>query len=163
MSPTLAATVAEPGSSDDEDEEQSERYRELLEELRTIIPGVQVLFGFLLTVPFSARFTQLDDFGTGVFSAALFGVAVTTVVFLTPAALHRVRPTLGGRERLRLAVGFTIAGMGLLATSVATAVFVVARFIFDHTNVGAAFGSLLLALAVLLWFALPLALRHRAR
>ena len=155
--------MAQPERDEDEEERQRERYRELLEELRTIIPGVQVLFGFLLTVPFSSRFAEMDDFGTGVFSAALFGVALTTVVFLTPAALHRVRPTLGGSERLRLAVCFTIVGMGLLAASVATAVFVVARFIFDHTNVGAAFGATLLGASVVLWFALPLVQRHRAR
>ena len=52
-----------------------ERYRELLEELRTIIPGAQVLLGFLLTVPFAGRFTEVDDLGEAVFLVALVAVA----------------------------------------------------------------------------------------
>ncbi len=55
------------GSGDDSAEQQRERYRELLEELRTIIPGVQVLFAFLLTVPFSSRFADLDELGRRAF------------------------------------------------------------------------------------------------
>ena len=81
--------VPDPQPTVDPDEEARERYRELLEELRTIIPGVQVLFGFLLTVPFSARFDRLDDLGRDLYSVVLAGVALAIVVFLTPAAIHR--------------------------------------------------------------------------
>jgi hypothetical protein len=50
---------------DQEKDEERQRYSELLGELRTVIPGVQVLFAFLLTVPFSSRFEQVDRVGRG--------------------------------------------------------------------------------------------------
>lgn len=148
--------------SDGDVEELRERYRELLEELRVIIPGVQVLFAFLLTVPFAARFDQLDDFGRVVFTGALLGVAVATVVFLTPAAIHRVSRYNDRRGRLHLAIRFTVVGMGVLGASVAAAVFVVARFIFENTPVGALFGAAIAGLTVALWFIVPL-LQHQKR
>ncbi|MEZ5224245.1 MAG: DUF6328 family protein [Ilumatobacteraceae bacterium] len=115
----------------DPDEEARERYRELLEELRTIIPGVQVLFGFLLTVPFSARFDRLDDLGRDLYSVVLAGVALAIVVFLTPAAIHRFGADGDRARRLRIGVRTAVAGMTLLATSMTIAVFVVARFVFS--------------------------------
>lgn len=148
--------------SDGEVEELRERYRELLEELRVIIPGVQVLFAFLLTVPFAARFDRLDDFGRVVFTGALLGVAVATVVFLTPAAIHRVSRDDDRRGRLHLAIRFTVVGMAVLGASVAAAVFVVARFIFDNTPVGAVSGAVIAGLTVALWFIVPL-LQHQKR
>jgi len=69
---------------------QRERYQELLAELRTIIPGVQVLFAFLLTAPFSARFHLLDQLGHDIYAASLVGTALAAAVFLTPAAYHRL-------------------------------------------------------------------------
>ena len=152
-----AVLVFEQGDGDAE--ELRERYRELLEELRVIIPGVQVLFAFLLTVPFSARFDQLDHLGRVVFTGALLGVAVATVVFLTPAAIHRVSRDNDRRERLHLAIRFTVLGMAIVGASVAAAVFVVARFIFDNTPVGAVSGAAIAGLAVALWFIVPI-LRH---
>lgn len=141
------------------EEEERERYRELLEELRTIIPGVQVLFAFLLTVPFSQRFTEVDDLGKNVFAAAILGVALATAVLLTPAAYHRVTDRSDRAERLRISVRLTVVGMALLGLSISAAVFVVARFIYD-TALGIAFGGSALLAAVALWYGLPLLRRQ---
>lgn len=139
----------------DEDAEvaERERYRELLEELRTIIPGVQVLFAFLLTVPFSSRFADLDLLGRRAFTASLVAAALATVVFLTPAAYHRLTDRHRGR-RLQVSVRMQLAGMTLLAAAIAVAVFVVTRFIFD-TTVGGIIGAGVAVSALLLWWALP--------
>ena len=75
---------------DSSDEEERERYRELLEELRTILPGVQVLLAFLLTVPFASRFPELDRFAQLIFGLSLAGVTAAVVVLLAPAAFHRL-------------------------------------------------------------------------
>lgn len=164
-----AQTHQEDDAQDDEDRE---RYRELLEELRTIIPGVQVLFAFLLTVPFSSRFADLDDVGVRVFALALVAVGLAAVVFLTPAAYHRISPSDDRRHRLRLGVRSTVAGMTLLSVSVGAAVFVVIRFIFETSSLPllsawsgttiATVGTVMVSGgAVVLWFILPLVSRGR--
>ncbi|MFW2513680.1 DUF6328 family protein [Demequina sp. SO4-13] len=143
---------------DDEAEQLRERYRELLEELRTIIPGSQVLFAFLLTVPFSSRFDHLDSFGRNVFVAVLLCVAAATVFFLAPAAFHRVSDHAYRRARLRFAVRSTVVGMALLAAAMAGAVFVVTRFIFQDTSwVAVASGAAVVTLIAVLWYLMPLA------
>ena len=141
-------------------EEERERYRELLEELRVILPGVQVLFAFLLTATFSNRFAELDDLGRNVFAASLLGVALTAVLLMTPAAYHRMAPRLDRSERLGVGIVLTIAGMTLMGLSIAAAVFVVARFMMASTMWGIAFGSVTLLAVIGLWFAMPLIQGH---
>lgn len=154
------------------DDEERERYRELLEELRTIIPGVQVLFGFLLTVPFSNRFTDLDALGVRVFVLALVAVGLAAVVLLTPAAYHRIAPHDDRAERLRLGVRSTVAGMILLSVSIGAAVFVVSRLIFQveslplasdwsATTVAGLAAAVVGGGAVFAWFAMPLLHRRQ--
>ena len=140
------------GANDEDD--QRERYRELLEELRTIIPGVQVLFGFLLTVPFSSRFDELDSLGRGAFAGSLLAAALATIVFLTPAAYHRVKGGDDRRRRIVFSVRAELGGMGLLAVAVVLAVFVVVRFIFG-TTAGAVFAATVSATMAAMWWLLP--------
>lgn len=165
----------EPRAEQHEDDLR-ERYRELLEELRTIIPGVQVLFAFLLTVPFSARFTALDALGVHVFAAAITTVGLATVTLLTPAAYHRIASRRDRRQRLVLGVRVTVAGMVLLAISIACSVFVVGRLVFTTeldtgeqlatsdlaTELATALVGIVVGTAVVLWFALPLLRRDSA-
>lgn len=141
------------------DPETRERYRELLEELRTILPGVQVLFAFLLTAPFSSRFTELDEFGLDLYAAGLVGTALAIVVFLTPASYHRIAPRRARADRLTTAIRMTVAGMLILAGSVTTVVFVVLRFIFG-AGVAALVGGLLTGTILLLWYVVPLLRRE---
>ncbi len=158
--PTPTSAGREHREQSEESEEDRERYRELLEELRTIIPGVQVLFGFLLTAPFSSRFGDLDDTGRTLYAAVLTGVTLAIIVLLTPAALHRMSDGPDRATRVHVGVRCAAAGMTLLAVSTVVAVFMVARFVFGGvpatalaTVVGTAFvGG---------WFVLPMALRGR--
>ncbi len=136
------------------EDELRERYRELLEELRTILPGVQVLFAFLLTAPFSARFGDLDEFGRDLYSVALIGTTLAMVVFLTPAAYHRIAPRQERDQRVRTGVTLMITGMGVLGVSVLVAVFTVLRFIFDaRTGMAVAVPGAAIVLA--LWLVMP--------
>ena len=137
----------------DPDEETRERYRELLEELRTILPGVQVLFAFLLTVPFSSGFGDLDELGRDLYAVVLVGVGLATVVFLTPAAFHRMGADGSRAARLRVGIRCAVAGMVLMAVSIVTAVFTVARFVFD-TGVALALAGVIAAAFLALWFGL---------
>lgn len=140
--------------------EQRERYRELLAELRTIIPGVQVLFAFLLTVPFATRFAGLDRVGRDVFAASLLGTALAAAIFMTPAAYHRLAHDQDRATRLRVTIRLTLIGMVVLALSVSAAVFVVARFVFESTGVGVVFGVVTALVTGCLWFVLPLVERR---
>ncbi len=147
----LADDSAEPT----EEREQRKRYRELLDELRTIIPGAQVLFAFLLIAPFSQRFGRLDEFGRDLYAVALVGTALAMVVFLAPASYHRIAPRRRRRARLRTAIRMMMVGMLLLAASVVTAVFTVMRFIFT-SGVGALAAGVVAGAVVTVWYAVPL-------
>lgn len=140
---------------------QRDRYRELLEELRTIIPGAQVLFAFLLTAPFAARFGGIDALGKMVFLVSLLSVAAATVLFLAPAAYHRLAAHHDRAGRLRFGVRTTLAGLFLLALSIGCAIFVVIRFLFD-TPIPALLIAVAMGLLVtLLWYVIPVWGRKR--
>lgn len=141
-----------------DDDEVRTRYRELLEELRIVLPGVQVLLAFLLTAPFATRFDHLDPFGRNVFAAALLGTALAATAMMAPAAYHRLARDQRA-ARLQVAIRLTMIGMAFLAASVSAAVFVVARFVYHDGAVGVAFGGIVALAALGLWFVLPLSRR----
>ena len=152
----------ERGSNGEDRQERTARELiELLTELRVILPGVQVLFAFLLTVPFTQRFPQLDDLETGVFFMTLLCTAIATALLIAPSAHHRMLWRGGVREeRLELGNVLTIAGLIVLVPAMVGVVFVITAFIFNLT---AAVGvtTLLVLFFVLLWFVLPLRYRNR--
>jgi hypothetical protein len=136
---------------------------ELLNELRVILPGVQFLFAFLLTVPFSQRFPELDGLETGVFFVTLLSTAIATALLMAPSAQHRVLWREGAREqRLELGNTLTIIGLVFLVPAMVGAVFVVSDFIFGLAPALAA-TLLLAAFFALLWFALPLRYRGASK
>lgn len=145
------------------EEEERQRYRELLEELRTIIPGGQVLFAFLLTVPFATRFSEIDVIGKTIFAVSLMATAAATVLFLAPAAYHRLAGSHDRQGRLRSGVRNTLAGMVLLGLSVCCAVFVVVRFLFSSTPLGVVLATTVAVLTAAVWCVQPLRHRHRMR
>jgi MFS family permease len=145
---------------DDTTEEERERYRELLEELRTIIPGAQVLFAFLLTAPFATRFSELDTVARVIFTLSLVAIAMATVLFLAPAAYHRLADRHDRRARLHFGVKTTLAGMSLLCFSISSAVLVVVRFLFG-SMIGAVVAAATVLVAIVMWYVIPLYNRYR--
>lgn len=141
-------------------EEQRERYRELLEELRTIQPGVQVLFAFLLTVPFTTRFDDVDRFGHRLWVAAIVITGVAAFCFIAPAAFHRLGDT-DRAQRVRVAVKLQVAGLTGLGIAMVLAVVVVVRFVFGG-DWGATVGVVTAAVGLLLWYVLPMVVGRRA-
>lgn len=139
----------------DQRNEHRERYRELLEEFRTIIPGVNVLFAFLLTAPFSSRFQGLDSTGRVLYAFALVTSALSIVAFLTPASYHRVTRRSLRRDRLEVAVRFAVVGMALVALAIVAAILVVTRFIFG-TGVGITLSVMVAVTIGVTWYALPI-------
>jgi hypothetical protein len=140
-----------------EDEHKLDReLNELLQELRVAIPGVQILFAFLLTVPFSQRFVDVTDIQKGAFTVAFLCATVATVLLMAPSAYHRLRWRERDKERmLRTSNVFALVGLAFLAVALVAAVYFITDFLFRGVfaiAVAAAAGLLFLGL----WYALPL-------
>jgi Family of unknown function (DUF6328) len=147
---------AEEVTGEDRQERTARELIELLNELRVILPGVQVLFAFLLMVPFTQRFPDLDDLETGVFYMTLLCTSVATALLIAPSAHHRMLWR-GGRREQRLVLGnrLAIAGLIFLLPAIVGVVFVITAFIFG-LMAAVIVTALLALLFALLWFALPL-------
>jgi hypothetical protein len=147
---------------DDRDEEERRRDRqmiELLNELRVALPGVQILFAFLLTVPFSQRFATLTAFQRDVYYVTLMATALSTACLIAPSAAHRLR--FHQSERAWIVESgneLTIAGLCLLAIALGGSVLLITDVMFDGARVWVYSGAVL-AVIVGLWFVRPL-LRH---
>lgn len=161
--------MAEPGSESHEshDEDRMERVSreliELLNELRVALPGVQVLFAFLLAVPFAQGFTRVTDFQRALFFVVMVLTAVSAALLIAPSAWHRLRFRQRDKERiLRASNKMSIAGLGFLALAMTGAVMLIADFIYSPTLTivsGAAAGLVF----VVLWYVLPLVRPHGPR
>jgi len=142
-------------------ESQEQRHNreliELLNELRVALPGVQVLFAFLLAVPFANGFPKLSHFDRVVFYAAFIATAFSTVLLIAPSSYHRLRWRQHDKERLLvISNGMTIAGLACLAVAITSTVFVITDFLF-HRAWAATFTAFVAACFLSLWYGLPLA------
>jgi len=135
---------------------------ELLNEIRVALPGAQVLFAFLLTLPFTQRFGSLTAADRDAYFAAFICTAIGTSMLMAPTMHHRLRFREHDKERMLL--GFNkliLAGSVFLAAAIALSVYVVTGMLFQATwasVVGAAIAAWLVAL----WYVLPL-LQRRGR
>ena len=143
--------------SGETDKERIDReLMELLQELRVAIPGVQVLFAFLLTIPFSQGFAKLTGLEEKVFAASLLLSAAATALLIAPTSYHRLHFRAGNKKQMLLTSNrLAVAGLVLLATAVVTAVFVALSAVFDASvGIGALIGSALWF--GWFWYGLPL-------
>ena len=129
---------------------------ELLNELRIALPGVQILFAFLLTVPFTQRFPDLTSFERDVFYVTLLATMLSTGCLIAPSAAHRLRFHQGDREWLvESANTLLIAGLGFLAIAIGAAFLLITELLFDGVRVWI-YTALMWAAIVGLWFVRPL-------
>jgi hypothetical protein len=128
---------------------------ELLNELRVALPGVQVLFAFLLTVPFSQRFANLTEFQTHVYFAALMCASAASALLIAPSAYHRVMFREGDKETmLRISNVLAVTGLFTLALAICTAVLLITDILFAGSVVPVIV-AINAALFAILWFVLP--------
>jgi hypothetical protein len=149
----------EESTAEDRHERTARELIELLQELRIVIPGVQVLFAFLLTVPFAGRFTDLTTLQRNVFFATLLCTAVATALLIAPSAHHRLLFRQGVREqRLKIGNVLAILGLAFIVLAMVGVIFVITDLIFGLT--AALVVTVVMALFFsLLWFVLPLPYR----
>lgn len=143
-------------AGEDEGQRRARELVELLQELRVVLPGVQVLFAFLLTVPFATRFGQLDGLQRAVFFATLMCTAAATALLIAPSAHHRVLWRRGAREeRLRLGNALSILGLMFLVPAMVGVVFVISDLLFGG-GLAAAVAAVMAGSFAGLWFGVPL-------
>lgn len=134
---------------------------ELLNELRVALPGVQVLFAFLLAVPFAQGFAKVTEPQRDAFLVALLTTAISAALLITPSSFHRIQWRQKDKERLLvISNGLSIAGLAFLAISMTAVVFTITDFV-----IGGQFAIWSTAatglLFTLLWFMIPLYRRSK--
>lgn len=150
---------------DDEHSTERARYRELLEELRTIIPGVQVLLAFLLTTPFATRFNQLADLGRVLYGVAVVSAALATILLLAPASYHRItrlsqERDVHRRRRIQYSGRMAVSGLACLLVSIVAAILLVTQFVFD-LSWGMSIAGLVVTVALVSWYVVPIIQRPK--
>jgi Family of unknown function (DUF6328) len=124
-----------PKAGSGRDETPAERadrnLSELLQELRVALPGVQILFAFLLTVPFSQGFTRLNDFQRVLYFGVLLSTVVCTALLIAPTANHRLLFRLRDKENLvRVSNRLAIIGLAVLSVSLTGAILLISDILF---------------------------------
>jgi cobalamin synthase len=144
-----------------EDDRTDRQMAELLQELRVALPGVQILFAFLLTVPFAQGFTRVTSFQRTLFFITLLATAASTICFIAPTATHRLRFHQGDRRYvIESANRLLLAGLGFLGIAIVGAVALITDYMFglDSHWIWPALVALAL---VFLWFVRPILRRLR--
>ncbi len=155
--PYGAGMEERPSGRDESESERLDRnLSELLQELRVALPGVQVLFAFLLAVPFQQNFTKINGFEKDVYFFTLLCTAISAILLIAPSSYHRVTFRLQQkRELIRLANRFTIAGLAFLAMAMTGAIVLITDVLFGGI-VTVITGAGTVAAFAAFWYVLPL-------
>ena len=148
------------GGDAERDETPAERadrnLLELLQELRVAATGVQVLFAFLMAVPFAQRFETVNDFQVKVYFATLLLSVAATAFMIAPSAYHRLNfAQKDKRHIVDAASRLAVIGLVLLALAMTGAVTLITDFLFQDGTVAITVAATALLFATL-WFILPL-------
>ena len=149
----------------DRDETPSERadrnLEELLQELRVALPGVQVLFAFLLIVPFNQGFRDVTALQEKVYFGVLMCTAFSAALLIAPSMNHRLLFRQGDKDHLvKLSNKLTIWGLTLIALAMVGVIVFITDFVFEGLT--ATIAAAALAFAFLwLWYAMPLLRRAK--
>ena len=162
LNSSAAPADHQPGTSESEgrgnekrteEKRENERERlnreliELLNELRVALPGVQVLFAFLLVLPVSQGFTNIDSVGRWIYFVSLLAAAAASALLIAPTSYHRLHFRSGNKERILFTSNrLAIVGLAFLELSITGAIFVIAGLLFDHGV------AVIVAAVVALWF-----------
>lgn len=128
---------------------------EMLNGLRVALPGVQVLFAFLLTLPFTGSFSDLSDTDRNVYFTAFIATALSSAFLIAPSAHHRIRFRAKVKEAMvKASTVYALIGLGLLAVAVSAVLFLVTDVLYQ-SDVAALIAGSFGALVMLFWFVVP--------
>ncbi|XVQ10315.1 DUF6328 family protein [Spirillospora sp. CA-255316] len=146
-----------------EHERLDRQLMELLQGFRVAVTGVQVLFAFLLTVPFAPGFDDVDDDGRYMFYVALFAAALASICFIAPVTQHRILFRLNQKPLLiRRANRFGILGAIALAVAITAATALIVNTLVSD-SAAILVGAVVVVLCAWAWFVQPLLTRRAAR
>jgi uncharacterized protein DUF6328 len=152
------------GRHETEKERLDRNLNELLQGLRVVLPGVQVLFAFLLTVPFQQGFQKATTFQKDVYLVTLLLTALASALLMAPPAYHRLEFRRDDKKHVVFVANrFAIAGYAVLAAAMTSAVLLITDFVYSGTTAAIASVGVGVVLYAF-WFALPLTrrVRHKA-
>jgi hypothetical protein len=151
------------GREETEAERLDRNLSELLQELRVALPGVQVLFAFLLAVPFQQNFTKINPFQERVYFVTLLLTALSAALLISPSAYHRITFRLQQKDDLVfLANRLAIAGLVCLALAMTGAIMLITDVLFGGLAAGLT-SAAALGVFFVLWCGLPLQRRSKIR
>lgn len=143
--------------------ELDQEWGELIEEHRLAMPGTQVLFAFLLILPFQNRFKDLNEGQVAVYYSALLCAAVAIILLIAPTAAHRIQWRQGDKEALlQLATKTAITATVFLAFGMTASVYLITDFLYGEPWTAVVAG-LLGGAFIVFWFGIPLVRRMRDR
>jgi Family of unknown function (DUF6328) len=153
--------MTDSGRRESEEERADRNLSDLLQELRVALPGVQVLFAFLLTVPFTNRFDDLTRFQEKLYFGVLITVALATVLLVAPTIGHRILFRRQQKEYIvTISNNLALIGMAMLAVSMCGAIGLISDFIFGATT--AIVSTAIMAAAFVgFWFTGPIIRRAK--
>jgi hypothetical protein len=144
------------GRDESEAERLDRNLGELLQELRVALPGVQVLFAFLLAVPFQQNFTKINGFQRDVYFATLLFTAMSAILLIAPSSYHRMTFRMQQKKELIfLANRFTIAGLTCLALAMTGAIVLITDVLFGPVTTIVTGATAAIAFIVV-WYVMPL-------
>jgi Family of unknown function (DUF6328) len=150
------------GREESEGERLDRNLAELLQELRVALPGVQVLFAFLLAVPFQQGFKEITGFQEKVFFVTLLLTAISAALLISPTAYHRMTFRRQQKKHLVFVANrLAIAGLSALALAMTGAIMLITDVLFGSAAT-VIFSAAALAMFVVLWGLLPLRRRLRS-
>lgn len=150
----------DPGRRESEEEREDRNLMELLQELRVAGIGIQVLFGFLLSLPFTVRFGKLDTSQRHLYIVTLVLAAVAIGLLSAPVAYHRTVFRQHKKDRLlRVANGMALAGLAVVGLAISCAVLLVTGVVLSGAAVPVISASVV-GMFLVLWFLLPQASRR---
>lgn len=152
--------MSDDASAHDDRGTVDDQFRALMEGLRTTIPGVMVLFAFLLTLPLQAPFDEIGGVGTTFYYVAFLSSALAAILLIAPSVHQRVRAPVSGIRRreiqhVMVAARLAIAGTVLFLVSISASVYLVTSLVLDDIPASVA-TALVAAVAGWSWFYVPL-------
>jgi hypothetical protein len=153
--------ASDSGRNETEKERLDRNLNELLQELRVALPGVQVLFAFLLTVPFNQGFSTATEFQKDMYLVTLLLTAVATALLIAPSAYHRLEFRQNDKKHIvYVSNRFAIAGFAVLAAAMSSAILLVTEYVFG-TRTAAICTTAAALMLYSFWYVAPLGRRRR--
>jgi uncharacterized protein DUF6328 len=152
--PPIDSDTARP--DEDEKARVDRELIELLNELRVALPGVQILFAFLLVIPFNTGFAELSTLERWVYYAAFVSAALAAVLLIAPSSYHRLRFREGDKEQMLFTSNkLVLTGMAFVAVSMTLAVGLISEVVLGMTQALIA-GAVVGGWVIWFWYGLPL-------